>query len=87
METEEFRSALAWLIETSRDTPTAIMCAESLWWRCHRRMISDALAVSGCEVIHLLGGGRREPHRLNPSARVEGFRLIYDVGAQQALAP
>jgi uncharacterized protein (DUF488 family) len=87
METEEFRSALAWLIDTSRETPTAIMCAESLWWRCHRRMISDALAVSGCEVIHLLDGGRHEPHRLNPSARVEGSRLIYDVGAQQALAP
>ena len=87
METEGFRSALAWLIDTSRDTPTAIMCAESLWWRCHRRMISDALTVAGCDVIHLLGEGRREPHRLNPSARVEGSRLIYDVGTQQALAP
>ncbi len=87
MEAEEFRSALAWSIDTSSDTPTAIMCAESLWWRCHRRMISDALTVAGCEVVHLLDGGRREPHRVNPSARVEGSRLIYDVGAQQALAP
>jgi uncharacterized protein (DUF488 family) len=87
METEEFRSALSWLIDTSRDTPTAIMCAESLWWRCHRRMISDALTVAGCEVVHLLDERRREPHRLNPSVRVEGSRLIYDVGAQQALAP
>jgi uncharacterized protein (DUF488 family) len=87
METEEFRASLSWLIDTSRETPTAIMCAESLWWRCHRRMISDALTVAGCEVIHLLDEGRREPHGLNPSARVEGSRLIYDVGAQQALAP
>ncbi|HET7869613.1 MAG TPA: DUF488 domain-containing protein [Actinomycetota bacterium] len=87
METEEFRSALSWLIHTSRDTPTAIMCAESLWWRCHRRMISDALTVAGCEVVHLLDGGRREPHRLHPSARVDGSRLIYDVRTQQALAP
>jgi uncharacterized protein (DUF488 family) len=87
METEEFRSALSWLIDTSRDTPTVIMCAESLWWRCHRRMISDALTVAGCDVVHLLDEGRREPHRLNPTARVEGSRLIYDVGGQQALAP
>jgi uncharacterized protein (DUF488 family) len=85
METEEFRSALSWLIDTSRDTSTAIMCAEVLWWRCHRRMISDALTVGGCDVVHLLEAGRREPHRLNPSSRVEGSRLIYDVGAQQAL--
>jgi uncharacterized protein (DUF488 family) len=87
METEEFRSALSWLIDTSRDTSTAIMCAEVLWWRCHRRMISDALTVAGCEVVHLLDEGRREPHRLNPSARIERSRLVYDVGAQQALAP
>jgi len=87
MDAEEFRSTLAWLIDTSRDTPTAIMCAESLWWRCHRRMISDALTVAGCEVVHLLDAGRREAHGLNPSATVEGSRLIYDAGAQQALAP
>jgi uncharacterized protein (DUF488 family) len=85
METEEFRSALSWLIETARETSTAIMCAEVLWWRCHRRMISDALTVAGCGVVHILDEGRREPHRLNPSARVEGPRLIYDVGAAQAL--
>ena len=87
MGTEEFRSALAWLIDTSRDTPSAIMCAESLWWRCHRRMISDALTVACWDVVHLLDEGWREPHRLNPNARVEGSRLIYDVGAQQAFAP
>jgi len=63
------------------------MCAESLWWRCHRRTISDALTVACWDVIHLFDEGRREPHRLNPNARVEGSRLIYDVGAQQAFAP
>jgi uncharacterized protein (DUF488 family) len=87
MQTEGFRCALAWLVATSRDTPTAIMCAESVWWRCHRRMISDALTVAGCDVVHLLDEGRREPHRLNPSARVEGSRLIYDVGAQRSWRP
>jgi uncharacterized protein (DUF488 family) len=87
MQTEGFRSSLSWLIDTSRDVPTSIMCAESLWWRCHRRMISDALTVAGCEVVHLLDERRREPHRLNPIVRIDGSRLIYDVGAQQAIAP
>ncbi len=49
MDTEESRSALAWLIDTTCDTPTAITCAESLWWRCHPRMISDALTVAGAQ--------------------------------------
>jgi uncharacterized protein (DUF488 family) len=87
MASEEFRAGLGWLIETSHAVITAIMCAESLWWRCHRRMISDALAVADCDVIHLLDERRREPHRLHPALRVEGSRLIYDVGAQQSLRP
>jgi uncharacterized protein (DUF488 family) len=80
MDTEEFRSALEWLTGTSRDTPTAIMCAESVWWRCHRRMIADALLVRGWSVVHLLPGGRSQPHRLHPDARVEGERIVYDAG-------
>lgn len=79
METEEFDRAISWLIETSAEVRTAIMCAESLWWRCHRRMIADALSVRGVEVIHLMTGGREEPHRMHPAARLEGSRLIYDL--------
>jgi len=79
MDTEEFHAALRWLVAGSQETPTAIMCAESLWWNCHRRMIADALTVNGIHVIHLMSGGRRQPHPLHPNARVVGTRLIYDV--------
>lgn len=79
METEEFRAAIERLIETSRETATAFMCAESLWWRCHRRMLSDGLTARGCEVLHIMERGKLQPHRLTNAARVEGEVLIYDV--------
>lgn len=78
METEEFERAVAWVVESSRTVPTAVMCAESLWWRCHRRLLADALTVRGCRVVHLLAPGQAEPHRLHPAARVEGTRIVYD---------
>jgi len=86
METPQFLAARDRLIETSRDTTTAVMCAESLWWRCHRRMLSDSLTVAGCSVAHVMEAGRREPHRLTDAARVEGGVLVYDVGQQDLSA-
>jgi uncharacterized protein (DUF488 family) len=79
METEDFREALARLIETADATPTAVMCAESLWWRCHRRMLADALVAAGCEVVHIMDRGRLEPHRLTSAARIVDASVIYDV--------
>lgn len=79
MDTEDFGQAVSWLIETSAAIRTAIMCAESLWWRCHRRMLADALTARGCQVVHLMGGGTREPHRIHPSARIVGARIVCDV--------
>lgn len=79
METEEFQVARDRLIESSGLTATAIMCAESLWWRCHRRMLSDGLLAAGCDVIHIMDRGKQEPHRLTPAARLEGDAVIYDV--------
>jgi uncharacterized protein (DUF488 family) len=88
METEEFRAARDRVVEHASETPTAVMCAESLWWRCHRRMLSDSLATLGCEVVHLMEGGRQEPHRLSGSARVVDGKLVYDVPeGQQELLP
>ena len=78
METEEFREAHDWLVATSKDVTTAVMCAESLWWRCHRSMLADALVAAGCEVRHLMTGGRADAHRLRPWARVEGDLPVYD---------
>ena len=80
MDSPEFRSALAWLEETSATVPTAIMCAESVWWRCHRRMIADALTVDGWSVVHLLPNGRTQAHALHPDARIVDGRLVYDGG-------
>jgi uncharacterized protein (DUF488 family) len=77
METEEFGRAVSWLIGSSSTAPTAFMCAETLWWRCHRRMIADALMARGVQVIHLMPG-RAEPHRLHPVARLEVERVVYD---------
>ncbi|HXF37231.1 MAG TPA: DUF488 domain-containing protein [Actinomycetota bacterium] len=86
METEAFRRALREVIEEARREPTAVMCAETLWWRCHRRMIADALTAAGCEVRHLLRVGEVQAHRLHPAARIDGDgTLVYDVGAQQGL--
>jgi uncharacterized protein (DUF488 family) len=86
MSSPDFLDALAWLESTSTDTPTAIMCAESLWWRCHRRMIADALAAHAWDIVHILPGGRTEPHRFHPDARVVDGRPVYD-GGQAELGP
>ena len=53
----EFRSGLEKLRERGHATRSTVMCAESLWWRCHRRIISDYLIAAGDEVLHILGPG------------------------------
>lgn len=78
MESEEFRAARDWLIRRAAETPTAVMCAESLWWKCHRRMLADALVAVGCDVRHIMTGGRADPHRMHPAARIEDGLPVYD---------
>jgi uncharacterized protein (DUF488 family) len=80
METEAFGAALRRLVASSAETATAVMCAESVWWRCHRGMIADALLVAAWDVVHLLPGGRSEAHRMHPDARIEDGRIVYDAG-------
>jgi uncharacterized protein (DUF488 family) len=79
METAEFQEALENLIRLSRERRVAILCAEAVPWRCHRRLISDALVARGIEVRHILGPGRTETHEIDPNARVleGGRRLVY----------
>lgn len=79
METDAFRTARQRLIDGSASIPTTVMCAESLWWRCHRRLLADALVAAGCEVRHIMDGLRLEPHRLTPQARIEAGLPVYDV--------
>ena len=63
-----FRGGLEELLALAGRLPTAILCAEALWWRCHRRLVADRLACSGEEVIHLLEPGRRQAHAPTPGA-------------------
>ncbi|MFL5796691.1 MAG: DUF488 family protein [Actinomycetota bacterium] len=83
MDTPEFEAALEGLTAAAATEPTAVMCAESVWWRCHRRMIADALDVAGCEVVHVMDGPRLEPHRRWDLSRVVDGRLRYDVATGQ----
>jgi uncharacterized protein (DUF488 family) len=80
MSTDEFRGDYLHLQELAQNAPTAFMCAETLWWRCHRRMIADRLTVDGDLVTHLLAPGKSERHVLWDAARAVGDQLIYDAG-------
>lgn len=82
MATDDFRSGLARLAGDAGDTAQAIMCSESVWWRCHRRLIADALVlVEGVAVEHLFHDGRRQAHLPTPEARVdERGVVVYDLG-------
>ncbi|HEX7087624.1 MAG TPA: DUF488 domain-containing protein [Vicinamibacterales bacterium] len=68
--TPAFRSGLELLESLALERPSAIMCAEAVWWRCHRRLIADSLIVRGWTVMHLMGVERAEVARLTPGARV-----------------
>ena len=68
-ETPEFRAAFAALLRLAQQRRLAIMCAEAVWWRCHRRIIADYLLAAGIAVAHILDG-RIEPARLTPEAVV-----------------
>lgn len=82
MASEPFRSALTELIAEASRQVVAIMCAETLWWRCHRRLIADAAALlSGASVWHLGHDGRLAPHRLTEGVRrTAAGTLVYDGG-------
>jgi uncharacterized protein (DUF488 family) len=77
MMTAEFWSALDLLLEEARSRMVAIMCSETLWWRCHRRMIADALVSRAALVKHIMKPGVLDEHDLSPPARVVGGRLTY----------
>jgi uncharacterized protein (DUF488 family) len=77
MQSPEFRSGLSELEALGRERRTACMCAEGLWWRCHRQLIADALVVRGWAVHHVMPDGRLAEHRLTPFAVVDGDSLTY----------
>ena len=88
METSEFEHGVEHLLEatTAGHGGTAVMCSESVWWRCHRRLLADHLVlVRDVEVLHLMHDGRRTPHAPTQGVRREGDRLVYDVGTTPSL--
>jgi uncharacterized protein (DUF488 family) len=78
METEEFNKDVKRLLDLAADAgPTAIMCAEAVWWRCHRSLVSDYLKARGMEVMHILDATKTEPHPYTSAARVVNGKLSY----------
>jgi len=77
MLTEEFRSASTSLIELADESPTAYMCAERVYFRCHRMMVSDWLVGHGHQVLHIDGIGPAKLHNLMTEARVVDDQIIY----------
>ena len=78
MEREEFDKGVKRLLDLVADAgPTAIMCAEAVWWRCHRSLISDYLKARGIEVMHILDADKSESHPYTSAARIANGKLSY----------
>jgi uncharacterized protein (DUF488 family) len=84
-ETAEFREAFAALVDLAKTGSPAIMCAEAVWWRCHRRIVTDYLLAAGLAVEHIFDEKKREPAKLTPGAykRPDGS-ILYE-GAEPRL--
>lgn len=77
MATPEFEEGLARAIAAAGGRRTVLMCAEAVWWRCHRRLVADALTVRGWSVWHIVGPDKHCLHELPAFAVADGARLIY----------
>jgi uncharacterized protein (DUF488 family) len=77
MMTDEFRDAIGRLSKLAQKKRTAIMCAEALWWQCHRSLIADYLKAGGAKVWHILGESKVEEHPYTTPARVVDGKLTY----------
>lgn len=80
METEAFSGAMARLAALAANRPTAMLCAESVWWRCHRGLIADWLKAQGVEVLHIVDESPPQPHPYTGAASIVAGRLSYAGG-------
>jgi len=78
MDTEEFQKGISLLLDLATKKPTAIMCAEALWWRCHRSLIADYLKVHGALVIHIIDATQTQIHPYTSAARIIHGKLSYE---------
>jgi uncharacterized protein (DUF488 family) len=85
MATPDFARGVAELEELARRLPTAVMCAEGPWWRCHRRLLADALVVRGWTVRHVSPDGAVSDHALTDFAVVEKGTITYPPAQAQLL--
>ncbi len=80
METESFSQSAEELERLALAKKTVYMCAEALWWRCHRSMVSDWLKLRGWKVFHIMGIGKSEEHHYTQPARIFDGKFIYSKG-------
>ena len=80
MQTEQFRTAAGRLLLIASAKPAAVMCAEKLFWKCHRRLLSDYLVAQGAIVEHIMDSSRLQPHKLSEGAVItDALNVIYPV--------
>lgn len=77
MQTEAFHRALDELLAYAAAASTAVMCAEAVWWRCHRALLADALVARGVAVRHIMSARAAPAHELSRFARTDGDRVVY----------
>lgn len=77
MQTSAFETALGEFLEYTTDGRGVMMCAEGVWWRCHRQLVADALVARGIEVRHILSATSAPVHTMTAFGRIEGGRISY----------
>jgi uncharacterized protein (DUF488 family) len=78
METDDFNKGIKRFLDLAAEAgPPAIMCAEAVWWRCHRALIADYLKAQGMEVRHIMDANKSEPHPYTSAARIVNGKLSY----------
>lgn len=78
METTDFKDGIEKVFELAKKNRTAVMCAEALWWRCHRSLIADYLKAFGAEVIHITDETHTQAHNYTTAARLVQGKLSYE---------
>ena len=78
LDSEEFKHGIKELLKVARKDRTAVMCAEALWWRCHRSLIADYLKSEGWDVLHIISEKEAEVHPYTSAARIVKGRLSYE---------